>query len=186
MGASIEVVLDAPTIAAAVGQLGPGVVAFPKVPPRTGMGAVDALGVFAFTGDRYFAHILSEEIVKEASQVLTEILGWHFDEAREVLNLVYDQAEDSGGGLVRPEHRISVPGNVQDSTKTAIRAAATKDVGFPRLVVTSDPAALHIETLQPHGIPFPKDEAISFGNPDAFAEFAREVRQDKRRVPPRH
>ncbi len=183
MGA-IEVVLDAPTIAAALSQIGSAAIRFPEVPPLTGIDATDALGVFAYVGDQYFAHILTDELIKEVSQVLTDVLGWEFEETRSGLSLVYDQAQDSGGGLVRPERGVSVPANLLDPTRTALRAAAAGDLGFPRVVVTSDPSALRIEELQPHGIAFPKDEAIRFRSPRSFARFAAEVRQAKRHVPP--
>jgi len=180
----IEVVLDAPTIAAALAQIGPVAIVFPKVPPLTGVDAVDALGVFAYVGDAYFAHIVSDEIIAETIKMLTDMQSWELEEVRDGLNLVFDQAEDGGGGLVRAERSISVPGVVADSTKTAIRAAATKDVGHPRLVVTNDPAALHIGELQPHGVPFPRGEAIRFWSPRSFAHFAADVRQRRRPIPP--
>lgn len=183
MGA-IEVVLDAPTITAALSQIGSAAIRFPEVPPLTGLDAVDAVGVFAYVGDRYFAHILTDELIREVSQVLTDMLGWEFDEARSALGLVYDQAVDSGGGLVRPSHGISVPDMLSDPTRTALRAAAGKELGFPRVVVTNDPAALRIGELAPHGIAFPRDEAIRFRSPRSFARFAADVRQARRRIPP--
>ncbi len=180
----IEVILDAPTIAASLARVGPAALVFPKVPPLTGMDAVDALGVFAYIGDAYFAHIISDEIVGEVVKTLTDMQDWELEEVQAALNLVFDQAEDVGGGLVRPERGISVPDVVANSTKTAIRAAATKDAGFPRLVVTQDPAALRIGDLQPHGMPFPKDERIRFLSPRSFARFAADVRQRRRHIPP--
>ncbi|MCL4413514.1 MAG: hypothetical protein M1522_02000 [Actinobacteria bacterium] len=180
----IEVVLDAPTIAAALAQIGPVAIVFPEVPPLTGVDAVDALGVFAYVADAYFAHIVSDEIIAETVKMLTDMQNWGLEEARAGIELVFDQAEDGGGGLVRAERGISVPGVVADSTKTAIRAAATKDVGYPRLVVTSDPAALEIGELQPHGVPFPKDETLRFWSPASFARFAVDVRLKRRPIPP--
>ena len=181
---TIEVVLDSPTIVAALAQLGPASIVFPRVPPISGDAPVDALGVFAYIGDEYFAHILSDDIVREVSQTLTETIGWRFDETRETLALLYDQASDSGGGVVGPQRQISVPGNLVESTKTAVCTAAAKNLGHPRLVVTGDPAALRIAQIEPHGIPFPKGEVIRFMNPGSFARFAAQVRQTRRQAPP--
>lgn len=179
----IEVVLDAQTIAQALSQIGPASIVFPEVPPLTAVDAVDALGVFAYAGDAYFAHLISDDIIAETVKLLTDKLAWELEEARAGLNLVFDQAEDGGGGLVRPERGISVPDIVAQSTKTAIQAAATKDAGYPRVVVTSDPAALHVGELQPHGVAFPKGEGIRLWTPRAFARFAAEVRLKRRPIP---
>ena len=42
--------------------------------------------------------------------------------------------------------------------------------------LTSDPAALEIGELQPHGMPFPKDETLRFWSPASFTRFAVDVR----------
>ena len=182
---TIEVVLDAPTIAAALAQIGPVAIVFPEVPPLTGVDAVDALGVFAYIGDTYFAHLLSDDIIGEVVKMLTDMQSWELEETRGAIEVLFDQAQDSGGGRVHPERALSVPGVVANSTRTAIQAAATKDVGFPRVVVTDDQAALHIAELRPHGVPFPKDERIRFMSPSSFARLAAHVRQVKRPIPPR-
>jgi hypothetical protein len=180
----VDVVLDSAVILGAISEMGPGAVTFPTVPPRTTAVYADALGVFSYSGDAHFSLILSTEVIEEVVRSVASRadLAWVFDETDPAMERVSRLAHQSGGGYVTPARGIAVPFKIATSTRTALRAAASKELGDLRFVVTEDKVALAIEELQPRGIPWPKNQPISFISPRRLALMADRVRWGMRRI----
>ncbi len=174
----VDIVLDSAIIVGAISQMGPGAVTFPEVPPRTTAVYADTLGVFSYRRDQHFALILSNELVEEVviSVASRGELAWVFDETDPAMERIARLAHQSGGGYVTPSMGIDVPPKMGVTARTALRAAASKDLSDLRFVVTEDKVALEIEQLQPHGIPWPKNQPISFISPLRLAVMADKVR----------
>lgn len=94
-------------------------------------------------------------------------------------------ADTSGGGLVAEEHRVQLPG-VTAAAAAAFRAVASPDLGFPRVVVTDDPAALHLRAWVPHGVPWPPGEAVALLSPTRFRDLVEQARWRCRPLGPRN
>ncbi|MHB8296442.1 MAG: hypothetical protein ACYDH5_17880 [Acidimicrobiales bacterium] len=174
----VDVVLDPAVIVGALSQMGPGAMTFPAVPPRSGAVYADALGVFSYQGDSHFALILSNDLVEQVVVAVASRsdLGWMFDQTDQALERIARLAQRSGGGFVTPAIGVSAPPGMGRPARTALQAAASKDLGHLRMVVTEDASALRIKELQPHGIPFPPNEPVTFVSPARFAVVAEQVR----------
>lgn len=172
----VQVVLDAAVIVGAFSQVGPAAAAFPAVPPLTGQRHSDALGVFTYP-DPNFALIVTEKIVEEVLTALTgDLLAWGFDEADEAIQVLDQLADGSGGGLVTPELDVELPKDLGEAAASAIQAACSTDMGYPRVVVTEDSVGLTHGPITPRGIPFPMDQRIEVIDPERFAKIAQKVR----------
>lgn len=180
----IHVVLDPAVIVGAISQMGPGAATYPAVPPRTGAVYADALGVFSYRGDAHFALILSKDLVEDVIVAVASRadLGWAFDETDQAVERIARLARSSGGGFVTPSTGVQVPPGMGRLTRSALQAATAKDLGRLRLVVTDDAGALRLKELQPHGIPYPANEPISFVSPARFATMAEHIRWRMRRA----
>lgn len=179
--ARIHVAFDVPTIAKAVSQLGPGAVLFPAAPPETGATYADALGVFTLPDD-YFALILSAEILEAMLTALMSELKWSFDEASDVADLLVEMAQEPGGGLMRPDYRVTLVGSVVDKTVRAARAIAAPGLSPQRLLVTEDPQALRLGELVARGVPFHPNHHIAVESPQRFVTLAANTRQRMREI----
>lgn len=177
--------LDAPTIVGALSQVGPAAAAFPSVPPVSGNRYADALGVFEYPFDQYFALFISEQIVEEVVTALTgRELGWDFDEADRAIGVIDRIAEQCGGGLVTAEMRVTLPPRLGVPAGSALRAAASGEVSSAaRLLVTEDSIAVEMAEIEPRGIPWPADEKITVLDPGRFAKMAERVRWRMRQIP---
>jgi len=180
----VDVVLDSAVILGAISEMGPGATTFPAVPPRTTATYADALGVFSYRGDAHFSLILSNELVEEVVYATASRadLAWVFDETDSAMERISRLAYQSGGGYVAPASGIAIPPRVPTSTRTALRTAASKELGDLRFVVTEDKVALAIEELQPRGIPWPTNQPIGFISPRRLALMADRVRWGMRRI----
>jgi len=173
----VEVVADVPVLVAALSGIGPGAVAFPATPPRSGQPEVDALGVFAYP-DKNFALNMSDEIVEGVVVTLrdTHGLAWSAGQVDRAIEVLSGLAAATSGGLITPEFSMQIPTTVGLSAIQGIRAAASHELGNPRVVVTSDPAALRLDPFAPRGIPHPPDQPIAILSPAAFTAAAERAR----------
>lgn len=179
----IEVVFQAPVLVGALSEIGPSALTFPAVPPLSGQHHADALGVFAYP-DTHFALSLSEDIVEEVVTALTSaVLGWEYEEAEAAIGAVGESASRAGGGLIAPENDVEVPERFSRTAATALRAACSKDLGHPRVLVTDELAVLRTGNLYPQSIPFPPSEDIQMMNPERLSKMAEKVRWRMRRSP---
>ncbi|HUY86601.1 MAG TPA: hypothetical protein VMU77_05765 [Acidimicrobiales bacterium] len=176
----IQVVLDAKVIVAALCEIGAGALTYPSVPPLTGRDSADALFVFANPDDDNFAFMSSGAIIEEVVVSLARktLLEWPFDSTDVAEAILRNLAKRSSGGQVTPTTTVNVPPRFADTTKTALQTAATSDpLGqFPRVLVTTDPVALKLGELHPHGIQSRDDDPITFLSPIDFARLAHRVR----------
>jgi hypothetical protein len=172
----VEVIVAADVLVAALSRISPAAVVFPAMPPKTGDPYGDVVGAFVGAeGD--FALILSEEILEQTAMALTTRagLGWAFDAAEEALEVVAHIASASGGGLVVPSARVQVPETGVTAT-AAFRAAASADLGFPRVVVSADPDAIALRVWTPRRVPWPKDEVVRVLPPARFRDLVEQAR----------
>lgn len=185
MGQPVEVIVSADVLVAALSRLSPAVVVFPAMPPKTVDPHADVVGAFVGSeGD--FALILSEEILSQAVTALTDRrgLGWAFDAAEEAVDVLCGIAGASGGGLVTEAHQVQLP-QTGAVAAAALRAAASKDLGFPRVIVTDDPDTLTLRTWAPHGVPWPAGEVVSMLSPTRFRDLVEQARWRYRKLGPR-
>jgi hypothetical protein len=177
---SIAVVLDAATIVGALSQVGPAAAAFPSVPPVSGNRYADAIGVFEYPFDQYFALFISEQVVEEVVTALTgRELGWDFDEADRAIGVIDRIAAQCSGGLVTTEIGVSLPTRLGVPASSALRAAASKEISsVARLVVTEDSIAVGMSEFERRGIPWPTGRKLMILDTGRFAKMAEKVRCD--------
>lgn len=172
----VEVVVAAGVLVAALSRTNAAVLHFPAMPPKTTDPHADVVGAFvAAEGD--FALILTDEIVEQVVTTLTDArgLGWAFDMADEAVEALAGIAVHSSGGLVTPAFEVELPA-VTEAAAAALRAAASKDLGFPRVVVTDDPDPLRWRRWRPGGVPWPPDEDVSVQGPARFRDLVHDAR----------
>ena len=181
--APVEVVVAADVLVAALSKISAAAVRFPAVPPRTNDPNADVVGVFvAAEGD--FALILSEEILEQVVTALIDDrrgLGWAFDAADQAIDVLVGIAEHSHGGIAPPADRVTAPLHADAVAKAALRAAASSDLGFPRAVVTGDPALQRLRQWRPAGIPWPADQPVTILSPSRFRDLVEQARWRYRR-----
>lgn len=102
-------------------------------------------------------------------------LAWAFDAAEEAIDLIAAIAEASGGGLVGAAERVQRP-KIGRVAAAAFRAAASPNLGFPRVVVTADSAAAALGVWTPRGVPWPKTEAVTILSPTRFRDLVEQAR----------
>ncbi len=178
----VEVVVAADVVVAALSRTSAAALRFPAMPPKTTDPHVDAVGAFvAAEGD--FALILTDEIVEQVVTTLTDARGlaWAFDMADEAVEVLAGIAAHSRGGFVAPAFETELPA-VTEAAAAALRAAASKDLGFPRVVVTGDRDALAWRRWRPTGVPWPPDEDVSVQGPARFRDLIHDARWRFRRA----
>lgn len=181
--APVEVVVAADVLVAALSRISAAAVRFPAVPPRTNDPNADVIGVFVGTeGD--FALILSAEILEQVARALIDdrVLGWAFDAADQAIDVLVGIAEHSHGGIPTPVDRVATPPHADEVATAALRAAASSDMGFPRAVVTGDPALQRLGHWHRHGIPWPADQAVTILSPSRFRDLVEQARWRYRRM----
>jgi hypothetical protein len=181
----IDVVVGADVIVAALSRISAHAVVFPAMPPKTPDPHADVIGTFV-SGLGDFAWILSDEIIEQTSLALTDDtvgLGWDLDEADGAIDTICNIADLSSGGLVVADATVQLP-NVGEAARAAMRTAASKDLGQPRVavVVTDDAYALARSEWGPQGIPWPAAQTISIMGPDRFRNLVERARWGLRRL----
>lgn len=168
----------------ALSKVSPTAIAFPAVPPKTSEPSIDAMGVFSYP-DPYFSLNISAEMVEEIGIVLMDRadgLGWSFDEASNAIEVIGDLAQNCGGGLVTPEQGVVLPSNLSKRSADAIRAACSKDLVSPRIVVTTELGARALGRYIPVGASIGFDQRIDIMSPIQFRDFAEKIRWGMRKV----
>ena len=180
-GRPIEVIVSAEVLVAALSRVSPAAVVFPAMPPKTADPYGDVIGAFVGAeGD--FSLITSEEILAQTVTALTDRRGpaWAFDAAEDAVELICGIASASGGGIVQPASRVQLP-KTGAVLAAALRAAASPDLGFPRVVVTADPDAPVLRAWTPRGVPWPAAEVVTILSPSRFRDFVEQARWRYRR-----
>jgi hypothetical protein len=178
----VEVVVAADVLVAALSKVSAAAVRFPSMPPKTNDPCADVIGVFVGAeGD--FALILSAEILEEVATALIDERGlaWTFDAADQAIDVLVGIAEHSHGGIATPVDRVATPPNSDAVAIAALRAAASNDLGFPRAVVTGDPAFHRLGQWRPRGIPWPADQPVTILSPSRFRDLVERARWRYRR-----
>ena len=181
--APVEVVVAADILVAALSKVSAAAVRFPAVPPKTNDPNADVIGVFVGAeGD--FALILSPEILEQVATALINAggLGWAFDAADQAINVLVGIAEHSQGGIATPVDKVTTPPRAGPVAMAALRAAASTDLGFPRAVVTGDPALHRLGQWYPRGIPWPADQPVTILSPSGFRDLVERSRWHYRRM----
>lgn len=173
---AVEVIVGADVLVGALSRISAAAVQFPAMPPRTADPYADVVGAFV-SSDGDFALILTEAIVE---QLLTALihpdgLAWAFDEADRAAATISDLATHCRGGFVEPAWEVQLP-PLAPAARTALQAAASKDLDHPRVVVTADSQALALSPWRPRGVPFPPNESITVMSPDTFRNFVERAR----------
>jgi hypothetical protein len=181
----VEVVVSAEVLVAALSRISAAAVVFPAMPPRTADPHGDVVGAFVGAGGD-FALILTEDILGQTVTALTDRRGlaWAFDAAEEAVEVIAGIAVASGGGLVTAAGRVPLPKTVGAATAAALRAAASPDIGFPRVVVTARPDALALRAWTPRRVPWPADEVVTILSPVRFRDLVEQARWRYRRSGP--
>lgn len=177
MARPVEVVVAADVLVAALSQVSPAAVVFPAMPPRTPDPYGDVVGTFVGAeGD--FALILSEEILEQTAVALTDGRGlaWAFDAAEEAIEVIGGVATASGGGLVAAAPGVQLPKQAGLVLAAALRAVASPDLGFPRVVVTADPRGGDLREWTPRRVPWPKGEVVTVLAPTRFRDLVEQAR----------
>lgn len=176
MARPVEVVISADVLVAALSRLSPAAVVFPAMPPKTGDPYGDVGGAFV-GADGDFALIVSEEILEQTATALTDGRGlsWAFDAATEAIEVISGIASASGGGLVTAATRVQLP-RTGKVLAAALRAVASPDLGFPRVVVTADPAGIALRSWTPRRVPWPKQEVVTILAPTRFRDLVEQAR----------
>lgn len=172
----VEVVVSSDVLVAALSRISPAAVVFPAMPPKTADPYGDVVGAFV-AGEGDFALILSEDILGQTAAVLTDPngLGWAFDAADDAIGLIAGIASASGGGLVTPASRVQLP-KIGAAATAAYRAAASAELGFPRVVVTADTDAVALGVWTPRRVPWPKGEVVTVLSPARFRDLVEQAR----------
>ncbi|MEW6476166.1 MAG: hypothetical protein AB1679_28235 [Actinomycetota bacterium] len=176
MARSVEVAVSADVLVGALSRVSPAAVVFPSMPPKTADPYGDVLGAFVGAeGD--FALIVSEEILEQTATALTDQRGlaWAFDAAEEAIEVISGIAFASGGGLATPPARVQLP-KVGSVLTAALRAAASPDLGFPRVVVTADAEGIALRAWTPRRVPWPKEEVVTILAPTRFRDLVEQAR----------
>lgn len=180
--APVEVVVAADVLVAALSKVSAAAVRFPAVPPKTNDPNADVIGVVVGSeGD--FALILSAEILEQVATALIDERGlaWAFDAADQAIDVLIGIAEHSQGGIATPVDRVVAPPRAGAVALAALRAAASNDLGFPRAVVTGDPALQRLRQWRPAGIPWPADQPVTILSPSRFRDLVEQARWRYRR-----
>lgn len=183
--APVEVVVAADVLVAALSKVSAAAVRFPAMPPKTNDPNADVIGVFVGAeGD--FALILSAEVLEQVATALIDDrgLGWRFDAADQAIDVLVGIAEHSHGGIATAVDRVATPPHADAVATAALRAAASSDLGFPRAVVTGDPALQRLGQWRPTGIPWPADQPVTILSPSRFRDLVEQVRWRYRRMEP--
>lgn len=181
--APVEVVVAADVLVAALSRVSAGAVRFPAVPPKTSDPNADVIGVFVGAeGD--FALILSAEILEQVATALIDdrVLGWAFDAADQAIDVLVGIAEHSHGGIATPLDQVASPPRADAVATAALRAAASSDLGFPRAVVTGDPALQRMGHWHPRGVPWPADQPVTILSPSRLRDLVERARWHYRRT----
>jgi hypothetical protein len=181
--APVEVVVAADVLVAALSRVSAAAIRFPAVPPRTSDPNADVIGVFVGAeGD--FALILSPEILEQVAGALIDqrVLGWAFDAADQAIDVLVGIAEHSHGGIASPIDRVATPPHADALAIAALRAVASGDLGFPRAVVSGDPALQRLGLWHPRGIPWPADLPVTILSPSRFRDLVEQARWRYRRT----
>ena len=184
MGGAVEVVVAADVLVAALSRISPAAVVFPSMPPKTGDPHGDVVGAFVGAeGD--FALILSEEILGQTVTALTDGRGlaWAFDAAEEAIDVICGIATASGGGVATVPSRVQLP-KTGLVAAAALRAAASPDLGFPRVVVTAAADAIALGACSPRRVPWPAGEVVTILSPVRFRDLVEQARWRFRRSEP--
>jgi hypothetical protein len=153
------------------------------VPPKTNDPNADVIGVFV-SAEGDFALILSAEILEQVARALIDdrVLGWAFDAADEAIDVLVGIAEHSHGGIATPVDRVATPSHADAVATAALRPAASSDLGFPRAVVTGDPALRRLGHWHPRGIPWPAHQPVAILSPSRFRDLVEQARWRYRRM----
>jgi len=175
---NVDVVVAADVLVAALSRVSPQTVTFPRMPPKTASAAADVIGTFVAPQDS-FSLILSEDILDETTTALVQThgaLGWDFASADDAITVLCDLADESHGGLVVPHQTVHTPLAGRAAT-TALRTAASDDLGHPRVavVVTNDPNALELPGWGPPNIGWRSRELMIMG-PAKFRDSVERTR----------
>lgn len=168
--------MAADVLVAALSRVSPAAVRFRSMPPKTVDPNADTIGVFV-PSRQDFALVLTDEIVRQVATVLTDPRGlaWPFDATDEAMEILAGLAARSGGGFATPVVGIVAP-RVSPHAVEAFRAAASPDLGFPRVVVTADRRATALRTWRPRGVPWPRDEVVGVLSGREFRDLVAHAR----------
>jgi hypothetical protein len=182
--APVEVVVAADVLVAALSKVSAAAIRFPAVPPKTNDPNADVIGVFVGAeGD--FALILSPEILEQVAMALLDNQGlaWAFDAVDQAIDVLVRIAEHSHGGIATPLDRVAIPPHVHAALAVAaLRTAASSDMGFPRAIVTGDPALQRLRLWHPRGTPWPAEQPITILSPSRFRDLVEQARWRYRRM----
>ena len=124
-----------------------------------------------------------EQILEQVSAALLDERGlaWDFAAVDQAVDILVGIAEHSHGGLAAANPSVSLPAAVSPVGAAALRAAAARELGFPRAVVTDEPGLQRLRTCRPRGIPWPGDLAVTLLAPGAFRDLVERARWRYRR-----
>jgi hypothetical protein len=171
----VEVVLAADVLVGALARVSPDAVRFPQMPPKTNAPLADAVGAFP-TADDDFALNLSTLILGQVATALADRRGlaWGFESIDAAVDVLVGLVSVSGGRLFTPLF-TPVPTGLSTSGAAALRTAASKELSFPRAVVTEESALLRLRDWRPEH-PFPKGEQIAMLSARQFRDLVERAR----------